>query len=158
MEAIGRYIVSISAAAILCGILKSIFPSKGTNAAILRLVTGIFLSLVTIQPLVKIDLTALPVIADDHLAQAQAVSAQGLSLAQDTMGDIIKAQAEAYILDKARKLNADLTVEVILNDENPPVPVSVHLSGKISPSAKGRLETMIQQDLGIPKEDQIWTE
>lgn len=156
MGSVGNYIISVSTAAILCGILKSLFPSKSTNAAILQLVSGIFLSLVVIQPLAKIDLTALPVIADDHLAQAQAVSAQGRSQARDTMGDIIKARAEAYILDKALDLKADLTVEVTLSDELPPVPVSVRLNGEISPSAKQRLESMILEDLGIPKEDQIW--
>ena len=156
MEAVGRYIVSVSAAAILCGILKSILPSKSTNATLLNLAYGIFLSLVAIQPLAKIDLDALPVIQDTYLAEAQAASAQGQFLAQDTLGDIIKSQAEAYILDKARKLNVNLVVEVTLSDGDPPAPTSVRLTGKISPYAKGCLETTIQEDLGIPKENQIW--
>lgn len=158
MESAGRYIVSVSAAAILCGILKSIFPSKSTNAALLRLVSGIFLSLVAIQPLARIDLAALPAISDDFLTEAQAVSAQGRFLSRDTMADIIKSQTEAYILDKARKLNTDLTVEVSLSDADPPAPTSVRLTGEISPSAKRRLEAMIRDDLGIPKENQIWIE
>lgn len=156
MEAVGRYIISVSAAAILCGILKSIFPSKSANAALLHLASGIFLSLVAIQPLSQIDLEALPVITDDYLSEAQAVSAQGQFLARDSMGDIIKSRAEAYILDKAREYHAELTVEVTLSAGDPPVPASVRLTGTVSPYAKRRLETILLEDLGIPKENQIW--
>ncbi len=156
MEAVGRYIVSVSAAAILCGILKSIFPSKSANAALLNLALGIFLSLVAIQPLAKIDLEALPAITDDYLSEAQAASAQGQFMSQASMADIIKSRTEAYILDKALALQADLTVEVTLSTGDPPVPESVRLTGSLSPYAKRRLETIIHEDLGIPKENQTW--
>ncbi len=156
MEAVGRYIVSVSSAAILCGILKSIFPSKNTNAALLNLALGIFLSLVAIQPLAKIDLEALPAITDDYLSDAQAASAQGQFMSQASMADIIKSRTEAYILDKALELHADLTVEVTLSTGEPPVPESVRLTGSLSPYAKRRLETIIHEDLGIPKENQTW--
>lgn len=156
MEGIARYIVSVSAAAILCGIIKNIVPSKSANAALLRLATGIFLSLVAVQPLAKIDLGALPVISEDYQWEARSVCAQGEILAQDTLRDIIKSQTEAYILDKARMLNADLTVEITLSNDDPPTPASVRLTGKISPYAKSRLQAMILEDLGIPKENQIW--
>ena len=156
MDAAGRYIVSVSAAAILCGIIKNIFPSKSTNAALLHLASGIFLSLVAIQPLARIDLKALPAIPDAYLSEAQSVSEQGQFLARDSMEDIIKSQSEAYILDKARELGADLTVEITLSDANPPAPNSVRLTGKISPYGKSRLQAIILEDLGIPKENQIW--
>lgn len=156
MEAAGRYIVSVSAAAILCGILKSILPSKGTHAAILRLVSGIFLSLVTIQPLAHVDLVALPAISDAYVSEAQSAAAQGEFQSRRAAADIIKAQAEAYILDKARLLHGELTVEVTLSDGEPPIPVSVRLTGSISPYAKSRLSAILQEDLGISKENQIW--
>lgn len=156
MEAVGKYIVSLCSAAILCGILKNILPAKSANGALLHLVTGIFLTLVAIQPLSSIDLTALPAISDDYLSAAGRISSQGEAAAQNAMADIIKSQSEAYILDKARMLHVTLTVEVTLEAGNPPVPSSIRLTGDISPYAKNRLEAIIRDDLGIPKENQLW--
>jgi hypothetical protein len=46
---------------------------------------------------------------------------------------------------------------VTLSDELPPVPVEVRLSGDISPYIKTRLQSILEDDLGISKENQIWT-
>lgn len=156
MEAVGSYIVSVSSAAIFCGIIKSILPSKGTGSAMLRLVSGIFLVFVAIRPLTQVELAELPVLSQTYISEGEAASADGEVLAYDTMMDIIKSQSEAYILDKARSLQAELTVAVSLSDDAPPVPAAVQLSGSISPYAKRRLEAILQDELGISKENQIW--
>ena len=156
MEALGRYIVSVSAAAIFCGILKSILPPKGTIGSLLRLMAGIFLSFVVIRPLIQVDLGDLPVISQTYLSDGAAVSAEGEILAGEAMTDIIRSRTEAYILDKAQLLQAELTVSVVLSDDTPPVPVSVQFTGPVSPYAKARLEAILQQELGIAKENLIW--
>ena len=38
-----------------------------------------------------------------------------------------------------------------------PIPIKVRLSGKASPYAKGQLQQIITEELGIEKENQIWT-
>lgn len=156
MELIGRYIVSLSAAAILCGILKTILPSKGPAAGILHLVSGIFLTFVAIQPLARIELDELPEITGLYLSQAAAASDQGKDLAHETMADIIKSRTEAYILDKAQGSQQELRVVVTLSSADPPVPVAATLSGSISPYAKSCLERILQEELGISKENQLW--
>lgn len=156
MEALGRYIVSLSAAAVFCGILKSILPSNSTCSSVLRLIAGVFLSFVLIRPLTRVDLTDLPVLSPAYISEAEAASMEGELLAEDAMADIIKSQTEAYILDKARLLQAELTVTVTLSRDTPPVPVSVQLRGSISPYAKSRLEEILRDELGISKENQIW--
>lgn len=156
METIGRYIVSLSAAAMICGILKSFLPSKSPSAAVLQLVAGIFLTFVAIRPLTRVELGDLPVISGWYLSDGEDASAQGDLLAKEAMADIIKSQTEAYILDKARLLQAELHVTVILSDDDPQVPVSVRLSGFVSPYARSRLEHILWEDLGIAKENQIW--
>jgi hypothetical protein len=60
-------------------------------------------------------------------------------------------------LDKAQALNTALEVEVTLSDDEIPIPVKVRLSGKVSPYAKGRLQQIISEELGIERENQIWT-
>lgn len=156
METIGRYIVSVSTAAILCGILKSILPSKGISAAVLRLIAGIFLTFVAIRPLTRVELDALPAISGWYVSEGKTASALGEDLAKESMADIIKSQTEAYILDKAQGLQLKIKVEIILSSDDPPIPVAVTISGTISPYAKRQLETILEQDLGIPKENQLW--
>lgn len=157
MEGIRQYVISVAAAAILCGILKSILPGKDTMAGVLRLITGIFLAFTVIKPLAQVELGDLPVLSSDYLSDAQAASSDGEKIAADAMADIIKHQAEAYILDKAQSLNLSLTVTVTVSDDPLPTPVGVRLSGAVSPYAKSCLERVIEEDLGIAKENQIWT-
>lgn len=156
MADLGRYIVSVSAAAIFCGILKSILPSKGACGSILRLLTGIFLSFAVIRPLAQVNIGALPVLSHTYLSEAEAAALDGEVFSRDALADIIKSRTEAYILDKARLLQAELTVSVTLSGDMPPVPVSVRLSGNLSPYARSRLAEILQRELGIAKENQIW--
>lgn len=157
MESIRQYVISVTAAAILCGILKSVLPGKDAMAGMLRLITGIFLAFTVIKPLAQVELADLPVLSSDYLSEAQAASADGEKIASDAMAAIIKQQAEAYILDKARSMNLRLTVTVTVSDDTLPTPVGVRLSGAVSPYARSCLERVIEEDLGIAKENQIWT-
>ena len=71
--------------------------------------------------------------------------------------EIITDKTCAYILDKAETLRAQLTVQVILSDEELPVPERIYLTGQASPYARSMLQRLIEEELGVPKERQIWT-
>ena len=83
--------------------------------------------------------------------------AEGEQQTKTALARLIKQRTCAYILDKAQALNVALEVEVTLSDDDIPVPEAVRLKGKVSPYAKGRLQTIIAEDLGIEKERQTWT-
>ena len=59
-------------------------------------------------------------------------------------------------MDKAANLGAELTAVVKLDDKG--MPVSVALSGEISPGNRAALSRIIEQDLGLGEEAQIWTD
>ncbi len=155
MEQIRQYVLSVIAAAILCGIVDAITPNKKA-APMRKLLTGIFMTFVAIRPLADIQLTALPSFADTYTSQAVAAVAEGEIITQQANAAIIKPRVEAYILDKAEALGVRLRVNVTLDEKG--VPVSVQLSGAVSPGAKTSLETMLETELGIAKEDQQWSE
>lgn len=156
MGAVGAYIVSVACAAVLCGILTAILPEKGASASLLRLIIGVFLAFVAIRPLTRVELSDLPAISDGYLKEAEAVSAEGGDLASEAMAAIIKAETEAYILDKAKALDTEIAVEVTLSTDAVPSPVAVRVSGAVSPYAKTQLQELLENDLGIAKEDQEW--
>ena len=86
---------------------------------------------------------------------AQTAAVEGENLAQKEYSAIIKAETEAYILDKARSYGQELTVEVTLSNEDPPVPEGVCIQGSISPYAKSMLKKCLKEDLMIREEDQL---
>ena len=90
--------------------------------------------------------------------EAEFALSKGTDLAREAESEIISTETCAYILDKAESMGADISVDVILNNGEPPIPDTVYLCGKISPYARNRIENMIETDIGIPKERQIWLE
>lgn len=89
-----------------------------------------------------------------YMDDAEDAAAMGENLARDSMADIIKEETEAYILDKAADLHANLRVEVTIGEDN--LPAAVTISGEASPYARRQIQAMIANDLGISKENQKW--
>ena len=156
MDSIRGYLLSIACAAIICTIASAIVGKKGANASIVRLISGVIMLLTLISPLVKVRILDFTDYATDISNQADAVVAQGENSALSELSAIIKAQTEAYILDKAVSLKLDIKVEVTLDGGKPPMPNAVKLSGSASPYAKEMLSNFIANDLAIPKEAQQW--
>ena len=148
------YILSLISAAMITAIICSFFPKKSGTSGVIRLISGLFLSFVAINPLVDLDFSGLERYLDTFSLEASTIADSGKNLALDAEGDIIKASVQAYILDKAETLGANITAEVMLDPNN--IPISVELEGKLSPYAKARITGIIADDLGITKEHQIW--
>lgn len=157
MEQIRAYLLSITAAAILCGIVRRLLGNKGTPAVVGKMLCGVFLALAVMQPFIHFQ----PGLWEDFSFDIEQAAAQavrdGQAESKKAMAKIIKEKCEAYILEKAGQMQTELTVEVFLSDDDIPVPNGVHLHGAVSPNTKSRLQTMIADGLGLSKEKQIWT-
>lgn len=157
MEALGRYILSVTTAAMIVGILRALLSKNGTSALLVQLIGGLFLVFAVIEPAVHINIEKMFDIPFDFTNQADAYAEQGMETAYTQMHDIIKQQCEAYILDKALTLQTTLDVEIELSrDDGVPVPVAVRMAGNIAPYAKSSLGDWLEDSMGIPKENQIW--
>ena len=156
MEALGKYILSVTAAAILFGILQSFISSKSSCGVLLKLIGGLFLTFTIITPIADVNIDALFDTSWDFTVQGTAAAAQGQEIAQEEFQGIIKQKCEAYILDKAEAYHAQLEVEVTLNQDDMPIPTAVRLQGSVSPYTKTSLQQWLEEDMGIPKENQVW--
>lgn len=154
MEALRQYVISVVAAAMICGIVTGLFPA-GTGKQVVKLICGLFLAYTVLSPVSRMDFSELTNFSLRCMDDAEEAAAVGENLTRNSMADIIKAESEAYILDKAADLHANLTVEVTVSEEN--LPASVIISGEASPYARRQLQTIIESDLGISKENQQWT-
>ena len=155
MQQLGQYVLSLTSAAIICGLLQSLFRD-GTTGRLLRICTGIVLSIVALSPLICLRIPDLCLFYDSYISEGNDIATMGEELAEAEKSRCIQREFEAYILDKANALNADITAEVRLNNKYLPVEVRMH--GQCTDSARKTLVEMITNDLGIPEEDQKWTE
>ncbi len=156
MDSIRQYLLTITSAAILSGIITAFFSKKSSYSAVIKLLTGIFMAIAVISPWINLHFSDLSEYIAGISADGRDLSSQGENIASKEYRAIIKSQSEAYILDKAAFMGVDLTVEITLCDSDPPVPQSVTIKGAVSPYAKAKLQDYISSQLGIPKENQIW--
>lgn len=153
MDAIRDYLLSVTAAALICGAVSSLVGKKGSLSTLLKLLCGIFLAATVIKPAVDLRIEDLSHISNLLPMDAEQAVANGKEMAAKEMNRIIKEKAEAYILDKAMSLGAE--VEVTIELENS-VPAGITVKGDVSPFVKSKLSACITQDLGIVQEEQIW--
>ncbi len=151
MAGLAEFMLGIIGCSLFVGILGR-FPLEGNQKKLLQLLSGVLLTLAVLRPVVHFDWSSLSMKA--YLPTGEDLAAQGQAMTADAAGAIIKSRTEAYILDKAAALDADLEVRVELDDEH--IPVQVTLDGSISPYARTRLSKTLEEDLGIPKERQQW--
>lgn len=156
MQQLGAYVLSVTAAAIVVGILTEFTNPKSAIGTLIRVMGGLFLAFTAISPLVNMEFDTFWSLTEGIAAEGAAITAQGENMAWEELSRLIKAETEAYILDKAGSYQAELTAEVTLSDDAIPVPTGVTLRGDVSPYARAQLQKMLEDDFGIPKENQIW--
>lgn len=155
MEGLRQYLLGVIVASTICGIVLSLFP-EGRLRRWLQLVCGTWLAVTLLAPVeggsVALRLPSFP----DFRGMADQQSAAGQEMAASSQRAIIKESLEAYVLDKAQTQGVTLSVEITLSGENPPVPASAVLRGKVTKEAERVLSGILERDLGIPKEAQTW--
>ena len=153
LDGLCRYVICVVAAALLSGILTRL-TQRCSSGEIVRMLCGIFTTIVLIQPMIG----GKELILDSELQglgkQAEAISEEGTAEAENLRKEFIKQRVEAYISNRAETIGAEIQASVSLGEDC--VPVSVRITGKISPLNRSRLAQVIVSELGIPREQQEW--
>lgn len=156
MNAICQYLLSVTTAAILCGLAKSVTHEKRAYGTMVRLVAGVLLAVTVIAPITQLHLGDLPTLTDDLTVSASRSTQSGEQLASEELTQIIKHQLSAYVLEKASMFGVELDTEFLLPDDGSFQPIGVVVRGAVPPYVRQRLTQIIAEDLGIAKEDQQW--
>ena len=109
-----------------------------------------------IAPIRKLDVDFLWDLTHEIYLDAENITAQAEA---DTLQQIqtgIIQRTRTYILDEAKSLGADIQVVALKLEEDGFYPVQVELKGDISSYHRNVLSDLLQEDLGIAKEGQIW--
>lgn len=157
MDEIRTYVLSVVGAAIIGSVLNGLLSKDTCAGKLLHLVSGILLTLVAIRPVAQLNIDALGSFSVHDPQEISLAVETGKDLASDAMVEIIKANSEAYILDKAQSLGLLLMVDVVVAGGELPIPKAVYIQGSASPYARAQLSAILKEQLGIAEEDQIWT-
>lgn len=158
MSWLQKYLLSVVSAALLLGVSLPLL-SKGKICGVLRFLGGLVLILSVVSPLVHISTDELT----RYILHYQTISDETLENAEkknrEILSHIIKERCETYILDKAKELGAELTVEIYMREDGEyPYPDIVEITGAIVEEEKDYMKRLIEQDLGIPQHCQEWKE
>lgn len=149
----GKYVLSLVTAALIGGIVTGFFPD-GSFRRLLRLLCGVFLLTVVLAPVSALEMPDL----DSWLAGLDMDAWDAVQQGEDYVAlrrrEGICERLEAYTLDKAAALGADVSVRFTLDDQD--LPRTVTLTGSCTPAQKQALARVLAEDLGIPEERQIW--
>lgn len=155
MQMLREYITGLAAAAMICAIVLC-FAGKGKTLPLLKLICGLVLTFVMIDPILHISVGDWESLGIDFGREAERAAQEGKEEAVKTVSQLIKEETEAYILDKAQSLDLHIQVTVELSDQAMPVPVRATIRGQVSPYKKSQLSRILTEELGIAKEMQTW--
>ncbi len=150
------YILTILIAAMICAAAGILLPPKTSAGQITKLLSGVLLIVTVISPLTNISFRHLTDYLNGLSSGAEGYVEDGRAAAQEQIDAIIKAETEAYILDKASQMGLQIAVEVALDENNHSIPSGITVTGPLSPYTKEVLSGYITDTLGIAKEKQIW--
>ena len=151
-----EYVLSIIAAALLSTVVKALIGEKNVTGKIAALLCSVLVAVTLIAPLKNIRFQNITSYLSELNSDADNYIRQGVSAADKSIADIIKSQAEAYILDKADQMGLCITVEVELDETNDNIPDRVTIQGNVSPYTKEVFSNFLQEELGIEKGKQQW--
>lgn len=151
MEGWKGYVLEILTVAFSCRILLQLLPKKELT----ELVCGVLLTVVLLQPFTRLRPEDFPDIRQYLPESPESLLAAGTEAAEAAKSTYISDRYEAYILDKAKAMGADIQPEVQIDEDW--LPVSVRIQGSMDPQIQKQLEHILIRDMGITKENQQWT-
>lgn len=134
------------------GILTAV---SGGNRQV-KWLCGLVLIFLVLSPVRQMDLDFVWELSDEIGQEARSITDSAQEEALHQIREGIIERTRTYILDEAESLGADIQVLSLSLEEDGFVPVRVELQGDISPYDRMRLSDLLEEDLGIGKEGQIW--
>lgn len=154
IELIRSWILGLTGAAVVCAVATLLTP-RGAVKGVTRMLCGVVMAAALLSPLLAFDFPAYSLNLSEYRARGDALIGRAEEISAAVSRRSIEAELEAYILDKAQTLGAALTaasVTVEWSTEGYWYPVAAELGG----GYHAALSSLIEGELGIPREAQAW--
>ncbi|MCD8341598.1 MAG: hypothetical protein LUC87_05505 [Clostridiales bacterium] len=153
MSGLGSWLLSITAAALLVGVLEAMIP-EGSVKAVSALGCGLLLFLVLVRPLLGGSYERL--LEELHSWQSEAAEeTERLNQVETSLEETIIAEdAAAYIQAEAGEqgISCSVTVTCGQNGDGLTLPVAVEIEGVTQEAQREALRTLIQEAFALPEE------
>ena len=153
VEALKEWVTSIVLVTLLLSVAQTLIP-EGSIRKIASFTGGLILLAALLQPVLGTDLSRLDLEMGEYEQAVRERREELEKMGKSDLSDIIVQRTAAYISDKADTLGIAVTAEVTVEpgENGVPVPVEARLTGPTS----GELADYMEQELGIPRERQVW--
>ena len=157
MDGVRGWLVTIIAACVLCALAESLMPG-GPVKRVGRLVCGMVLICAILSPIAGLDLAGGQRWLEEYFVQLKQRETELNQQVNDGMKPIIEERYAAYIVDKAEEMGLHCTVRVScrMGEDGLYLPEQVQLAGIQSDVEQSRLAQLIEQDLQVPPQRQIY--
>lgn len=157
METLRTYLLGIVAAAMAVTAASALLREGSLRRAV-RLAGSMVLILVVLGPLLWESLDAFGAYLAEIEMEEDALRS-GIEVENtDILTRIICRKTEAYILDKATAMGAEVEVAVTMEQgEHYPYPYAVTVEGALTDAQRERLSEDMELSLAIPKERQVFS-
>ena len=157
MGGVRTWLLAVTAAALLAAAAEQLAPEGAARRGV-RLVCGLMLLAVMLRPLSGLlELSPRDLFAEERAA-AQASVREGTRAGEEQLSELIARETGAYIVDKAAALGAECSARVICGrtEEGLLLPVAAEVTGALTPAQREELARLMEEELGIPKENQTY--
>lgn len=149
-----QYLLSILICALICGIIsQTLMDTK--RKKLVREICGIVITISIFYPLTEVKLEKYMQFPDADWKDVDFYILAGEKMSSTEHEKYIKTYCETYILDKAKVLEAEIDIEIILNEEKVPYLAAIQYAG--DGKIQNELQKILETDLGIAKENQKWS-
>lgn len=148
-----QYLLSVLICTLICGVVSQILVDT-KRKQLVQMICGIVIAISIFYPLTKVKLEKYMQFSDMDWNEADYYVSAGEKLSFTEREKCIQSTCETYILDKAKQLDTEIEVEIILNEEKVPCFAEIHYAG--DSKIQSELQTILETDLGISKENQKW--
>ena len=154
IAAVKSWLLGLVGAAVFCALASELTPA-GPVKRVQKIVCALVLAAALLLPLLRLDPEDYALNAAQYRSNAALVTGDAQEAARRMERTYIEDELEAYILDKAARLGAEVgAVRVTLrwSTEGCWYPVAAELDAPYH----ARLSEAIAGELGIPREKQTW--
>ena len=157
MDGLRTWLLSLMFAAVLCAIARALMPAGPVKRAG-GLICGLVMLSAVLAPAVQLSSAAAEAWTaqwSEGQAQREEELRQGVN---EEMKRIIEQEFAAYIVDKAAEFGLDCTAQVTCEaaEDGLCLPVRAEVTGPLSQADQDRLTQLLQEELGIPAEGQVY--
>ena len=159
MGAVRSWLLSVIMVSLLCAVADALMPT-GAVKRVGRLVCGLVLIGAILSPLAALDLEGSQQWLDGYFVSVRSRETELEETVNGQIKVIIEQKLAAYIVDKAAQMGVTCRakVECAASEDGLYLPVRTEIYGVMTADVQGRLIRIIESDLGVPAEAQIYVE